>query len=224
MGSRRTVLLTLTVAAGLAAVLAMPAPAWAKGPSRATVAGPGLATPIVVRDSGESGSGGKLAELADRSGLFAAMFGDTPDPMRAAPPTKDLGPRYTVAYLVPGGTRDASVEQLLYPLAASGPVTYLAPGQRIFDTDRTYGGWYRAAPALLDTLRELGVPLVRSVGVAPTPVSPVSPGAVSSQPAAEPSGFPWRAVVLGAAGLVMLVLLPILLARERSAARQRSRS
>jgi hypothetical protein len=209
----------LVIAAGAAAMLAVPAPAWAKGPSQATVAGPGLAAPVVVRGDGEPGTGGRLADLADGTGLFAAMFGQTPDPMRSAPPTRDLGPRYIVTYLLPGGTRVATIEQELYPFAAQGPVTYLAPGQSFFDTERTRGGWYRAAPALLHTLRDLGLPAAVPVAAVRPSVAPSS-GPASSQPAAEPPRQHRTVIVVVTAALALLVLLSIALTRARSPARR----
>src|SRR6266487_1674749 len=125
---RRSAKAVLVIGAAAAAVLAAPVAAWAKGPSQATIAGPGLASPVTIGGAGEPGSGGRLADLAEGTGLFAAMFGQTPDPMLPTAPTKYLGPRYTVTYLVPGGATDARIEQALFPSAAGGPVSYLAPG------------------------------------------------------------------------------------------------
>jgi hypothetical protein len=47
--------------------------------------------------------------------------------------------------------------QALYPYAKGGAVTYMKPGQRIFDT-RSRGGWYRGGAALKATLVRAGLP------------------------------------------------------------------
>ena len=47
--------------------------------------------------------------------------------------------------------------QDVYPYASSGPVTYLAPGQPIFDM-QTRGGWFQAGPDLKKTLVAAGLP------------------------------------------------------------------
>ena len=219
---RLTTKTILTVAAA-AMVAAIPSPAWAKGPSQAMITGPGLAAPITVGGGGEPGSGGRLAALAGGSGFFAAMFGETPDPMRATPPTTDLGPRYTVTYLVPGGSRDATIIQQLYPLAATGPASYLASGQTFFDTEKTRGGWYSASPTFLATLRDLGIPAT------PVPVSrpsaTSSPPPAASQPAAAsprpgPSSGRRLSVALPiAVGALVLLTVGVIRVRSRRASR-----
>jgi hypothetical protein len=208
----------VVVIAAAVAILATPCVAWAKGPSQATITGPGLAAPLAVRGDGEPGSGGKLAALAEGSGLFAAMFGQTPDPMLPAPPTKDLGPRYTVSYVVPGGTRDATITQHLYPFAVTGPVSYLAPGQTFFDTEKTRGGWYHASPTLLTTLRDLGLP---ATGVPCTPPS-IPPGvSPTAAPLGAQPGDSHRLsavpVGVGLAALALLTLVGVTRVRSRRA-------
>jgi MYXO-CTERM domain-containing protein len=137
----------------VAVVLALPAAAQAKGPSAASITGPGLFSPITVDAVGhESG-------FIGQTGFFPATFGQTPDPMLAARPKGDLGPRYTITYTVPGPNNTNSVvRQGLYPYAEGGPVLYTKPGQRFFDGQRTHGGWFRATPDLTRTLVRLGLP------------------------------------------------------------------
>ena len=50
-----------------------------------------------------------------------------------------------------------TITQDVYPYASSGPVTYLAPGQPIFDM-QTRGGWFQAGPDLKETLVAAGLP------------------------------------------------------------------
>jgi hypothetical protein len=137
----------------LAAVLA-PA-ALAKGPSAASVTGPGLGEAVSVK--GTEGSGA-LGELTQYSGLFPAAFGQSPDPMLHSRPAGNLGPRFTIRYVVPsGGGERFRITQDLYLYAKGGALTYTKPGQRIFDM-RTRGGWYRGGTALKQTLVRAGLP------------------------------------------------------------------
>jgi hypothetical protein len=137
----------------LAAVLAPSA--LAKGPSAASVTGPGLGKAVSV--NGTEGSGA-LGDLTQYSGLFPAAFGQTPDPMLHSRPSGKLGPRFTIRYVVPGGGGERfRITQDLYLYAKGGALTYTKPGQRIFD-QRTRGGWYRGGQALKQTLVRAGLP------------------------------------------------------------------
>jgi hypothetical protein len=142
--------LTLTV---VIAALVLPSTALAKGPSAATMDGPGGA----ISFSGDEGSG-PLGYLTEQAGFFPAVFGQEPDPMVATRPKGDLGPKYTITYKVPAGYADVfTIRQDVYPYAAPSPVTYMKPGQKVFDM-RTRGGWFQAAPELKATLVAAGLP------------------------------------------------------------------
>jgi len=218
---RRSAKAVLVIGAAAAAVLAAPVAAWAKGPSQATIAGPGLASPVTIGGAGEPGSGGRLADLAEGTGLFAAMFGQTPDPMLPTAPTKYLGPRYTVTYLVPGGATDARIEQALFPSAAGGPVSYLAPGQTFFDDQRTRGGWYRGSPALLATLRALGIEAAAASAARPAaagyPAQSPHPPAVQPVAASSSRRLP---VAWAAAAFTVLLLGSVAATRRRARSRR----
>ena len=144
----------LALAAVAALVLA--AAALAKGPDRATVSGPGLASPLVIRGSGEFGGVSPLGRLVTAAGFFPAAFGQTPSPMLAGRPTGALGPRDTITYRVPGN-RGVVIRQVVYPYARPLPVTWMRPGQRIYDT-RTLGGWFRGTRDLKRVLVAAGLP------------------------------------------------------------------
>lgn len=154
--------LLLTVAA------VIPADAVGKGASEATITGPGLDEPIVLAGEGQAG-GELLMEIAVESGFFPAVFEQTPDPMRDAPPAGELGPEYVVAYAMPGPNYETdTVLQKLYPYARGGPVSYVEPGQRFWTTEETKGGWFFAGAALEDLLIAAGLPpTAPSVGSAP---------------------------------------------------------
>ena len=61
------------------ALLALPAAALAKGPSEATITGPGLGKAITIVGAEEEGS--PLMTFAEQAGFFPAAFGQQPDPM-----------------------------------------------------------------------------------------------------------------------------------------------
>lgn len=140
------------------AALALPATAAAKGPSKASIDGPGTGGGIDITSNLEPGS--KLMSLSTWSGFFPAVFRQTPDPMLDSRPLGDLGPKYTVTYTVPGPDNETfTIKQDLYPYAKRGPVTYTDPGQKIFaQPNGTRGGWYMAEIALKDFLVDEGLP------------------------------------------------------------------
>jgi hypothetical protein len=168
---RRLIAVTaLAAGMSIAATIWMATPALAKGPSQASISGPGLTRAIVVSGGGEPGQQGTLAVLAGQTGLFTALFGpgvsvpvQMPAPLRTPPPTDSLGPRYTVIYTVPGvtpqpGEQSGRIRQDLYPGATGGPVIYTPPGQDGFGQPLQVTGWLRGRPALIRTLDQLGVP------------------------------------------------------------------
>jgi hypothetical protein len=175
------------------ATLVVPATALGKGPSAATMEGPGGGGGITF--SGDEGSG-PLGNLTQQSGWFAAVFGQEPNPMLATRPKGDLGPRYTVTYTVPTDmNRTVTIRQDIYPYASPGPVTYLAPGQPIFDL-QTRGGWFQAGPDLKETLVAAGLP--------------ESPVDVSS----DDTSFPTTTVSLLAFALLLVGATALLLRRR----------
>jgi hypothetical protein len=187
---------TLLIALG-AAALALTASAQAKGPSAASVEGPGLNGAIAIEGDGESG-GTALGNVTEAAGFFPAVFAQTPDPMLAERPQGELGPRYTITYTVPGPDGGVNmIRQDLYPYAQDGPVTYMAPGQAVFGSERTRGGWFAASSDLRTTLVESGLP--------------TSPPAATGTPAATGNNGsvldgPWPYVV---GGFVLAALLAV---------------
>jgi hypothetical protein len=157
---RRLSLLAIAVAA-----LTVVGTASGKGPIAATIDGPGTGGGITLGGSGEPGSDVPLGNFADHAGFSPAVFSQTPDPMLDSSPSSDLGPRYTVTYDVPGPNgREDRLVQDLYPYATGGPVTFTKPGQSLFGSVRTRGGWFEAPPALMDTLVEIGLPRTAPTG------------------------------------------------------------
>jgi hypothetical protein len=151
---RRFLLLT-----GAIVALTLPATAVAKGPSEATITGPGLGFSLTLRGGGEGGNTG-LGLLVVQGGFFAQVYGQYPDPTLRSRP-ENLGPRYTVAYTVPGPSTD-TLRQDLYPYAPGGAVTHMAAGQTFWGNQSTHGGWYRGSPALKAMLMRAGLPQTRT--------------------------------------------------------------
>jgi hypothetical protein len=145
------------------AALALPATAIGKGPSGASINGPGSGGGINISGDGESG-GTPLGDLTQQAGFFPAAFGQQPDPMLKDAPEGTLGPKYTIDYTVPGPNNDTfHIKQDVYPYATPNPVTYMEPGQKIFDME-TRGGWFQSDATLKDTLATAGLPEVAPGG------------------------------------------------------------
>jgi hypothetical protein len=141
-----------------AAALAVPAVAAAKGPSEATITGPGISvvTPLTINGNSEGDTSTHLGLLVSESGFFPQAFGQSPDPLLRSRPAGSLGARYSVTYTVPGLSTD-KLRQDLYPYAVEGPASYMQPGQKLWD-QTTHGGWYRGTAELRRMLVRAGLP------------------------------------------------------------------
>jgi hypothetical protein len=128
--------------------------------------------------------------LAEEAGLFPAVFAEEPDPMLAARPKGELGPKYVITYTVPGPNNETwKIRQNVYPYATPAPITYMEPGQEIFEiVGGTRGGWFQADSRLEETLVSAGLP-------ANAPAS-------SPAPSSDASAFPTSLV-----GLLIAILL-----------------
>lgn len=146
------------------AALALPASAFGKGPSAASIDGPGISGGITFSSGGRTG-GATLGTLVNQAGLFGAAFAQEPDPMLSARPKGDLGPRYTITWTVHGPNEPWKLRQDVYPYAAPAPVTYLEPGQTVYD-QKARGGWFQAGPELKTTLVDAGLPSSASTAAA----------------------------------------------------------
>ncbi len=201
----------LTIGVSLAVALVTAGPALAKGATKAVITGPGLTRPIVVADAGEPGQSGKLATLAEQSGLFTVLFGaSTSGPattLRSPPPPAALGPRYTVIYTVPGvdpqpGQRYGRIRQNLYPYATGGPLTYTPPGQHGFTEQLPATGWLPAGRGMVHTLTELGLPRKSTT----QPVRPIAGPHLAGTGPRESAGpaIAWAIVAIVAGGALIL--------------------
>jgi hypothetical protein len=190
--------LTLTIA--LLASLAFPALAAAKGPSAATMSGPGISGTRHFGGSSEGGTGTPLGALTMGGGFFPQAFGQQPDPTLATRPQGNLGPRYGITYTVPGPNGSSTLRQDFYPYARPAPLTYMKPGQTFWGAQRTHGGWFVADRSLA---RRLGLP-----AEPPTP-RPTRTARSSATHVVRWSAVGGGALVLAAAiGLLVLRLRP----------------
>ena len=77
---------SLLLAAALGAVLLCPAAAMAKGPSVASVSGPGLQHAVSIEGYGEGGNDTALGILVSDGGFFAQAYERRRSQRRRAPP------------------------------------------------------------------------------------------------------------------------------------------
>ncbi len=185
----------LGAAFGLLVAAAMPAAA--KGPTAASIEGPGGGSAF-FSGPGE-GPGTPLGDLVERSGFFPAVWSQTPDPMLSdTPADAELGPRWTVTWEMPSEDGVVHIVQELYPLATPQPLGYVAPGQDLGAAGMTTpGGWYLATAALGAAMTQLGLDLDER---APTQI---------------PAAVPWT--LGGVAALAVLILLGRTVARRPAA-------
>jgi hypothetical protein len=168
--------------------LALPASALAKGPSAASIAGPGLTT---IRIAGAEGSTTRFWRFVEAAGFFEAAYGPR---LPKTQPEGDLGPRYTITWKVPSSNR---LYQDVYPYAQPYPVTYMSPEQTIYGS-KVKGGWFVGGVKLKKALALIGVPTE----------APQPPPSARHEPPAQASGSGLSARDIGAiaAGAVILVL------------------
>ena len=144
--------------AGLAAAAVVVAVAQAKGPSQATITGPGLTQPIVLRGDSENGEASPFAQLVEAAGFFPVVYARSPDPTLRHRPAGTLGARYLIVYRVPGPNGAlGTIRQELYPFAKPLPLSYTRPGQKFWN-GKTHGGWIQASSTLREVLVSLGIP------------------------------------------------------------------
>src|SRR4051794_9815759 len=128
--------------------LALPASAFAKGPSAALLAGPGLTT---IRVSGREGGASPFWRLVQAAGFFEAAYGPGG---QTRVPQGSLGPRYTITWTVPSSGK---LEQDVYPYAKPSPLTYMPPGQSVYG-EPVPGDWFAGGARLERALARIGVP------------------------------------------------------------------
>jgi hypothetical protein len=142
-------------------------PAEAKGASELVITGAGLARPIVVEP------GGAFGRIIEATAFFDSVVSSqalrNQAALRSPSRSPDLGPRVRLTWSVEW-FHTQHVVQDIYPYARGGPLLHTPDGQQVFD-QTTAGGWYRAAPRLVDLLQSAGVPSLAELRTASTAVS-----------------------------------------------------
>lgn len=154
---RRTIRFVTTMTLILIAV-----PALAKGPSSATMTGPGIDKSIELLDYPQHDleSRDLVVALMRLTGVWYGNMGL--EETTELPPDVELGPAYILTWVSEANPADPNddytIQQTLYPHADSGPVVHTAPQPALDDTSLTLG-WRTVPGELTDTLRQLGVPI-----------------------------------------------------------------
>ena len=204
----------IVLAGALALAMLVMGPAWAKGPTAATIVGPGIAEPIELEGDGEPGSGTDFAAFVEAAGFWQVVMDVEGSAMSfngevIASPPSDLGTRYTVTWYL----GDEAVATDLYPNAAGGPVVHLAAQRLEFMEHDSPERWVAADPAVLEMLDGYGVPF-RPVTTPEAPVDAAEPVA-DPAPADPVPAVPWA--IWLAVGLVA-VTGALALGRRRTGA------
>jgi hypothetical protein len=225
MAMRRVVTTVLVLGTSLAIAGATAGAAQAKGEfvgpitARASITGPGLQAPIVLRWRGDCGLVYGCSDLAqmDHDLIQVAMdtgvTGSLPSYARgfAAPASDRLGPGYGLRFeVVQDGHREV-VMQWLYPYAPDHVWVYTGPGQSVLGKPLV-PGWLPAPASMRTLLASFGLP------AAPASVAARSDDAKAVAAASGPGpARPWAVAAL-VAGLALVVVAGSLLGRPRQAA------
>jgi hypothetical protein len=127
------------------AVVLVPVPASAKGPTEVEITGPGLDEPIRLDwDSANASPMQMLTEI---------LHG--PAPAYRVAPSEQLGPRYAVRFTMAGPDGEEVTRQHLYPFADDGPLVRTPPGQTLYGEAQA-SGWQRGPDDLDSLLVSLG--------------------------------------------------------------------
>lgn len=162
---------TIRFVTTLVLILIAGVPALAKGPSSATITGPGIDVPIELLDYPDHDLETRdlVMRLMKLSGIWSPLSLTPIDPPEAP------GEPLVLAWvnMGPPGLSDEerTIRQLIYLHADGGPVIHTPQDQPALDGwGGEVTGWFRAPVELGDTLQALGVP-VEGVQTTATPPS-----------------------------------------------------
>jgi hypothetical protein len=155
--------------------------ALAKGlTGNAKVEGKGLKKAITF--NGDSHEDDGFMAFLGQTGVMGSFDGSSTSDWKDEPPTKDLGPRYTITWDLEQFEGPAvHFVQYLYPYAEDGPVIYAPESARIMQTD-TPTGWFEAPSVLRSHLETRGLP-------ENNPIASVAGAAGTAEAAAESSSM-----------------------------------
>ena len=133
----------------VAAGVAVPSTAAAKGAAGLTISGAGVSREIVDRS---------MHDIVEQTRFYETLWEPSVNALADWTPRSELGPRLTLSWdmdhdgSAPGP--DVPFVQVLYPFAPGGPLVHTAEGQQVY-LEPVEGGWHRAERRLVRTLREL---------------------------------------------------------------------
>ena len=189
----------LFVIATTSIVVLMAGGALAKGVTgSATVEGEGLDKAITF--NGDSHEDDGFMTFIGQTGVIG-MDSSVSSDYKEGPPTKDLGPRYTITWAVEQfeGPKVHFI-QYLYPYADGGPLIHTPEDARILQQD-VPTGWWEAPLVLRSHLESRGLPETN-------PVASVATGTSGAAGAAETSStLPYVLVVIVIASVVAIGLV-----------------
>jgi hypothetical protein len=160
-GDRKTVRIVALAALIAGALLGPVGPAAAKGPSSATITGPGIDQPIEMVANPVGGTMPQaLVRLMEQSGVWYGSGVHLPT--RIESPAGRLGPAYTLAWVNMGpperSVEQRTIRQYIYLEADGGPLIHTPGQESLQGWGGDVTGWYAAPEGLRETLVELGVP------------------------------------------------------------------
>lgn len=129
-------------------------PAAAKGPSAATLSGPGIDRPI---DLIQTADPSVMHELMQQTGLWFSVG----EALSDEPASRDLGPRYTLSWVNSGppdlSEEDRTIDQYIYAHSILGLVIHTPEQDGLSGWGPSVIGWFVAPIGLERTFTDLGI-------------------------------------------------------------------
>lgn len=152
-------------------------PGAAKGPSSATLSGPGIDPPIDLIATSDSSL---MHEIMEQTGLW---FSPTV-PLLFEPASADLGPRYTLSWVNSGPPNlsedERTIHQYIYAHVDLGLVIHTPEQAGLSGWGGGVTGWFDAPPGLHETMIELGID-IQGAGESNKAMAPNEVGGPSSR-------------------------------------------
>lgn len=176
---RGAAVLTLMIAV---LTLGVVGPAIAKGPTGATIEGPGLNEPLVVEGYAEPGSKGDLSDLATLTGFWEFMAGVDQFPSNghviAAPPAGTLGDPTTITWHLGDDRLPVALHAATDGIHTGRTIVHIAAESVFGGPVATEGIWFVADTTMDEVLAGYGVTMTSEPTVAAAAVlteKPIAP-------------------------------------------------
>lgn len=142
------------IAVASAVLLGSVHPAAAKGPSAATLSGPGIDRPIDLMQTADSSV---MHGLMQQTGLWFSVGVALPH----EPASTDLGPRYTLSWINSGppslSEEERTIHQYIYAHANLGLLIHTPQQDGLSGWGPSVTGWFVAPNGLEPTLSKIGI-------------------------------------------------------------------